>query len=130
MIFKATAPSRLALRISSMTCRRASSRVGSAASTLKVRIKLSIPIDLHVLGRPAGGDDVELTVPIQVRETQVLASHGVVINQSLAPGRPVLAWREQLDPNLHARLAHGAPAHHDLITARPRQVTACDGMTV
>lgn len=41
-----------------------------------------IEIDLHVLRRAAGGDDVEAAVAIEIGEAQVFAGHCVVIDES------------------------------------------------
>ena len=89
-----------------------------------------VEIDFHVFGATAGGNDVQLSIAIEVGQAQVFARHGVVVDQRLFPiPALVVEWSKQLDAHFDVRFSHRAPADHDLIAAQTGQVSAGQGVT-
>src|SRR5436190_10088303 len=90
-----------------------------------------VEINLHVLRRATGGDNVELPVAVQVCDSQVFTGHRVVVDQCHTPVVAFLVERyEELNADFDARLVHRAPANNNLVRAKADEVATCERVAV
>lgn len=89
---------------------------------------LLVPVDHHIPGGSATGDDVEFSVLVEVGDLEVLASHLVVINEVGAP-LAALAPGIEFDADL-SFLVLVTPPGDDLKTVGAENVGVCEGVAL
>lgn len=89
---------------------------------------LLVPVDHHIPGGSATGDDVEFSVLVEVGDLEVLASHLVVINEVGAP-LAALAPGIEFDADL-SFLVLVTPPGDDLQTVGAENVGVCEGVAL
>src|SRR5437588_121291 len=91
-----------------------------------------VEVDFDVFGGPASGDDVELSIAIEVREAKVFTRHAVIVDRRLSPVHAL--WEqfdaEEFDADARARFVHRPPADHDLVLALAEQIAASESVGV